>query len=104
LGFWFWRGPIGAAASPPLHPRQRLPRRLLPPVWPGVRADDAAAGAHMRGQNTGTGTSSDQGAASSTASWWHRWKDTSSDRMPFARTLGEVHRFDRIADAGLFHF
>jgi len=29
---------------------------------------------------------------------------TSSDRMPFARTLGEVHRLDPIADAGLFHF
>jgi hypothetical protein len=36
----------GSTRSTPLHHRQRLPRRLLPPVRPGVRADDAAAGAH----------------------------------------------------------
>jgi hypothetical protein len=33
----------GSTRSPPLHPRQRLPRRLPAPVRPGVRADDAAA-------------------------------------------------------------
>jgi hypothetical protein len=32
--------------SVPLYPRQRLPLGLLPPVRPGVSADDAASGAH----------------------------------------------------------
>jgi hypothetical protein len=41
----------------------------------------------MRGPNVGTGTWSGQRSALSTASWWHRWHDTASDRTPLARML-----------------
>jgi hypothetical protein len=36
----------GSIRAPPLHPCQRLPHRLLPPVRPGIGTDDAAVGAH----------------------------------------------------------
>jgi hypothetical protein len=44
----------------------------------------------MRGPIVGTGTSSSQLSALSTASWWHRWHDTASDRTPLARMLPSV--------------
>jgi hypothetical protein len=44
----------------------------------------------MRGPNVGTGTSSGQRSALSTAWWWHTQQHTSSDRTPLARMLPSV--------------
>jgi hypothetical protein len=44
----------------------------------------------MRGSNDGTGTSSGQRSALSTARWWQTQQHTSSDRTPFARMLPSV--------------
>jgi hypothetical protein len=44
----------------------------------------------MRGPNVGTGTSSGQLSALSTASRWHGWHDTAIDRTPLARMLPSV--------------
>jgi hypothetical protein len=44
----------GSIRSPSLHPRQRLPRRLLPPVRPGVRATMPHRVHTMRRPNVGT--------------------------------------------------
>jgi hypothetical protein len=51
----------------PLHPGQRLPGRLLPPIQPGICTDDAAPRAHHTGPNVGTAMSSGQRSALSTA-------------------------------------
>jgi hypothetical protein len=40
---------LSSTRSPPLHTRQRLPRRLLPPTRPCIRADVSVAGAYHGG-------------------------------------------------------
>jgi hypothetical protein len=55
----------------------------------------------IRRPNDGTGTSSGQGEASSTVSWWHLWHDTASERAhAIGAHVAERHRFDGFVEAG----